>query len=284
MNNGMIMRRKVRQRSTHMCKSDRFAFDLEIERGTVDGHEIIFKRKGDQNPGHLAGNVIIILRQIDHQIFTRWNDHLIVTMAVSLSEALTGFTKKIRHLDGHEVTVLSTSIVEPGSKFKILKEGMPRMNFPSEFGNLIVKVDVVFPKRLQKKQTACVGDWMPGTAEIIGNVEEPKMAANSNSANYRGHKVQFHNAADKKLSVYWDDNANGVLNGEVGPQESLQINTHVGHTFFMKWAHEGKAGQKVRVVTIADQTTMQYTVSPAANGGDEDEAGGRNYGDGDDEL
>jgi DnaJ-class molecular chaperone len=60
--------------------------------------------------------VIIILKQTDHQIFRRWNDHLLITMEISLTEALTGFTKKVRHLDGHTVTVLSTSIVEPGSK------------------------------------------------------------------------------------------------------------------------------------------------------------------------
>jgi DnaJ-class molecular chaperone len=82
MSNGRIMRRKIRQKSKHMCVRDRHGFELEIERGTTDGHEITFKRQGDQNPGHLAGNVIIILKQTDHQIFRRWNDHLVSRLQV----------------------------------------------------------------------------------------------------------------------------------------------------------------------------------------------------------
>jgi hypothetical protein len=93
------------------------------------------------------------------------------------------------------------------------------MNFPSEFGNLIVKFDVKFPTSLQVQyctvlycttlycttqyythycpfvlqptQTSCVGDWMPPTQEVLGNVEEPKMAANGDAANYRGHQVLY---------------------------------------------------------------------------------------------
>jgi DnaJ-class molecular chaperone len=76
-----------------------------------------------------------------------------MNLDISLEEALLGFTKTFKHLDGHDVIVKSqgSEIIQPFS-WKILKdEGMPIRHL-GEFGDLHVKMQVVFPKKLSKKQ------------------------------------------------------------------------------------------------------------------------------------
>lgn len=57
--------------------------------------------------------------------------------------------KSLHHLDGHSVKIDSKGggkVIAPGSKWMIAGEGFPKRNFPSEFGNLVVKFEVIFPQ------------------------------------------------------------------------------------------------------------------------------------------
>ncbi len=42
-----------------------------IERGIADGAEIKFPRKSEQAPGQVPGDVIMTLKQLKHNVFTR---------------------------------------------------------------------------------------------------------------------------------------------------------------------------------------------------------------------
>ena len=59
--------------------------------------------------------------------------------------------KKIKHLDGHFVTVKRNEISQPGDLIVIRNEGMP-IHQKSENGDLIVKLKIKFPEKLTEKQ------------------------------------------------------------------------------------------------------------------------------------
>lgn len=71
-----------------------------------------------------------------------------------------GFTKHIVHLDKHVVPVQSRQVVSHGEVMTIAGEGMPKFEFPSERGNLLVKFAVRMPTTLTAAQQAKVRELL----------------------------------------------------------------------------------------------------------------------------
>mmetsp|Transcript_35400 Transcript_35400/g.47813 ORF Transcript_35400/g.47813 Transcript_35400/m.47813 type:complete len:92 (+) Transcript_35400:757-1032(+) len=85
-----------------------------------------------------------------HPVFKRVGDNLYMDMEIKLEEALLGFKRVVKHLDGHQVTVESkeNQIIQPFEWIIIEGEGMPKRGYPSEYGDLHVKMIVQFPKQV----------------------------------------------------------------------------------------------------------------------------------------
>eukprot|EP00123_Amoebidium_parasiticum_P009169 comp19297_c1_seq1/m.22144 comp19297_c1_seq1/g.22144 ORF comp19297_c1_seq1/g.22144 comp19297_c1_seq1/m.22144 type:complete len:363 (-) comp19297_c1_seq1:194-1282(-) len=133
---------------------------IEIEQGMASDHQIVFPRAGDQGPDMIAGDVVYVLQTSPHPVFERKGSHLHTRMTVSLKEALLGFERTIKHLDGRVVTVKRESVTQPGQVITLTGEGMPKHQFPSEFGNLYVEVMVVLPQKID-------ADMKDGLAKLL---------------------------------------------------------------------------------------------------------------------
>ena len=123
-----------------------------IEKGMAAGSKITFERMSEQRPGQIPGDVIMNLKQKTHRMFTRDGNNLKMNMDISLKDALLGFSKTITHMDGHTVEIKRTQITRPFYVKKIKGEGMPVHQFPSEFGDLLVKFVVKMPPSLTAEQ------------------------------------------------------------------------------------------------------------------------------------
>eukprot|EP00760_Papus_ankaliazontas_P027143 PhM_4_TR3172/c0_g1_i1/m.74971 len=126
-------------------------FDLEfdIERGMPENGKIVFDMEADQSPDVLPGDVILHIASNAHPLFTRHSNNidLSMTMKISLEESLLGFTRTIKHLDGHDVEVVRDDVTRHGQEMTLKSEGMPVHNVPSESGDLVITFEVEFPKR-----------------------------------------------------------------------------------------------------------------------------------------
>ena len=67
-------------------------------------------------PGVEPGDVILVLQQKDHELFTRQGDDLFMTKKLHLAEALCGFHMVIKHLDKRNLIVKypAGQVIEPG--------------------------------------------------------------------------------------------------------------------------------------------------------------------------
>lgn len=65
------------------------------------------------------------LRPETHAVFRREGTHLSMDLRISLRQALLGFSRRIRHLDGHEVVIANAGISTPGMQIVLPGEGMP---------------------------------------------------------------------------------------------------------------------------------------------------------------
>ena len=72
------------------------------------GQKIPFHGEGDQEPGLEPGDVVIVLDQQDHPVYQRQEDDLHMKMNIKLVEALCGFKKTIRTLDGRMLIITSS--------------------------------------------------------------------------------------------------------------------------------------------------------------------------------
>jgi DnaJ homolog subfamily A member 2 len=77
---------------------------FEIEPGMDVGHVISLSEAGEPHPDGDSGDLNIHIVPIAHDFFKREGNNLKATVEISLADALTGFAKKIEHLDGHEVS------------------------------------------------------------------------------------------------------------------------------------------------------------------------------------
>jgi DnaJ-related protein SCJ1 len=125
---------------------------IEIEKGMPDKHTIIFEQEADEAPEITPGDVIFRINTIPHKKFSRIGNNLYTNMTISLLEALVGFTKTMKHLDGHIVTISKTDITKPGEIFSIKNEGMPHHNYPSQMGDLFITFSIQMPTSLTDKQ------------------------------------------------------------------------------------------------------------------------------------
>lgn len=123
-----------------------------VERGMQDGERITFPSQSDEAPDSTPGDLHFKLVTLPHKRFTRQGDDLHYSLTVTLLEALVGFSKKIKHLDGHLVEIERKEVTKPGQIIIISGEGMPMHNFPSQTGNLYVEVTVKFPTTVTEEQ------------------------------------------------------------------------------------------------------------------------------------
>jgi len=121
--------------------------EVQVEKGMRDEQKVTFRGEGDQQPGIEPGDVIIILKQHEHERFSRRGDNLSLKMKISLVEALCGFQIPIIHLDGREllITSLAGKVITPGCVKLVSGEGMPMHRNPMEKGDLAVSFDIEFP-------------------------------------------------------------------------------------------------------------------------------------------
>jgi len=149
---GMFMQQQQEVPSKEKCKHEKTGLDVQVEKGMRDGESATFPRMAEQMPGMLPGSVIFTVKTKKHKKFQRRGDDLHMNMQVTLREALLGWTQTLRHLDGHVVEFGTTGVTKPFQVIKVKGEGMPLRDDPASFGNLLVRVEVVFPPALTPQQ------------------------------------------------------------------------------------------------------------------------------------
>jgi len=125
-----------------------------VEKGMVDGFEIVSPSDADQNPEEEPGDLIFKVKTLPHSLFTRNGNDLNMIKRISLLEALVGFSFSFTHLDGHSVTVTRAEVTWPGLVQLVPDEGMPFHSFPSQKGNLYVTYEIAFPRYVTEEQKA----------------------------------------------------------------------------------------------------------------------------------
>ncbi|XP_010433214.1 PREDICTED: dnaJ homolog subfamily B member 13-like [Camelina sativa] len=127
---------------------------IGVKPGWKKGTKITFPEKGNEHPGVIPADLVFIIDEKPHPVFTREGNDLIVTQKISLADALTGYTANITTLDGRTLAIPVTNVIHPEYEEVVPKEGMPLQKDQTKKGNLRIKFNIKFPARLTAEQKA----------------------------------------------------------------------------------------------------------------------------------
>ncbi|KAG8086843.1 hypothetical protein GUJ93_ZPchr0010g9336 [Zizania palustris] len=125
---------------------------IDIKPGWKKGTKITFPDKGNEQPNQLPADLVFVIDEKPHDMYTREGNDLLVYQKIDLVDALSGTTVNLKTLDGRDLVIKLTDVVAPGYELAIAKEGMPIVKENGRRGNLRIKFDVVFPRRLSSEQ------------------------------------------------------------------------------------------------------------------------------------
>ncbi len=148
-----------------------------------DGQKITFTGEGDQAPGIIPGDVIIVIEEKEHPKFKRKGADLHYQASIDLLTALAGGQLVIPHLDDRSllVNILPGEVIKPGETKVITGEGMPMHKRPYDKGNMYVTFDIQFPPPnwTDASKLALLEQALPPRtplATVIGETEEVVLA------------------------------------------------------------------------------------------------------------
>jgi molecular chaperone DnaJ len=127
---------------------------VRIPAGAKDGMKVRIPGRGSAGRrGGPAGDLYVVTRVEEHPVFKRRGDDFVVEVPVSFVEAALGAQIEVPRPGGGTVKVRLPAGTQDGKQFKVRGAGAPgtRKN-GAEKGNLIVRVGVVVPKKLKRRE------------------------------------------------------------------------------------------------------------------------------------
>ncbi|OIV96231.1 hypothetical protein TanjilG_14908 [Lupinus angustifolius] len=142
---------------------------IEIQPGWRKGTKITFEGKGDEKPGFLPGDIVFVIDEKKHPLYTRNGNNLEIGVEIPLADALTGCSIPIPLLGGKNMTLLLDNIVIYHGYEKVIEgQGMPIPKSKGTRGDLLVKFLIHFPTHLsdeQRQEAFCI----PNALNVISN-------------------------------------------------------------------------------------------------------------------
>ncbi|GAM25137.1 hypothetical protein SAMD00019534_083120, partial [Acytostelium subglobosum LB1] len=149
---------------------------VQVEKGSRDGQKIVLEGQGSEMPGAAAGDVIIVIREKPHHLFTRRGDDLMMKKSIKLLDSLVGASFLVPSISGKKlwVNIKKGECIKPGEIRAIVGEGMPHYKRDTHKGNLIIEFDVEYPSHLSDEAIHKLESVLPKSSTPTANKSECK--------------------------------------------------------------------------------------------------------------
>jgi molecular chaperone DnaJ len=139
-------------------------YTVKIPPGVKNGSKIKLKGKGQPSPdGGPPGDLYVKVQVASSPLFKRKGDDLVIQVPVTISEAALGARIEVPTTDG-KVSLKVPKGSQNGRTLRIKGKGAPRLKGNGR-GDLLVKVQVVVPSRLNKKQKEALEQFAQASRE-----------------------------------------------------------------------------------------------------------------------
>lgn len=239
--------------------------------GMSSGESVKMAGVVDSIPDAAPADVVFLLSQRRHAVFTRRGHDLAMECKISLGESLVGFKRKIMHLDGREILIappilcknepnvpehnatvfqetedekdiqLSSAIIQTGDVHVLKGEGMPK-KMTGEHGDLYIQYVVEMPGSTAKLQASNLDmDERRELARLLKKLE----GRNDHSINEYDENAPVHHLSVASASDFGrassTDHDNVHDDEHLRPDEDIETNVQHGfrnsedvHDFFQR--------------------------------------------------
>ncbi|GHV72538.1 chaperone protein DnaJ [Bacteroidia bacterium] len=150
---GKLITKKCRKCDGQGVVNGEDVITINIPAGVMDGMQLSFSGKGHAAlHGGVAGNLIVLIEEIQHPFFERDNQNLHINQFISITEAIFGDKVEVPTLDG-KVMVKIEPGTQSGKLLRLREKGLPVMQRHGR-GDLIICINVWTPKNLSKEERA----------------------------------------------------------------------------------------------------------------------------------
>jgi curved DNA-binding protein len=127
---------------------------VKVPAGIISGKKLRLRGKGQPSPnGGPNGDLFIQIKVLDHPLFQRQGDDLIINREIKFSEAVLGTEIEVPTIDKKTLRLKINSGTQNNAKFRLKGYGMPHMDGKGR-GDAYVHVTAAVPNKLNKKQKA----------------------------------------------------------------------------------------------------------------------------------
>lgn len=125
---------------------------IKIPAGVADGMQMKVQGKGNEAPAAngVAGDLLVIIEEIEHPSLKREGDNLHFDLYISFSEAALGAYKEIETVSG-KVRIKIEEGTQSGKILRLKGKGLQGLNSYT-VGDMVIHVNVWTPKNLTKEQ------------------------------------------------------------------------------------------------------------------------------------
>lgn len=135
---------------------------IDIKPGWKAGTKITYAKESDQSIGRTPADVVFIVQEKPHSMFTRKGNDLHYTVNLSLHNALCGAgSVEVPTIEGGAINLPLSDIVTPQTARHIPGHGMPFSKERDRRGDLVVDFNISFPKHLSPKTRSDLARLLP---------------------------------------------------------------------------------------------------------------------------
>jgi molecular chaperone DnaJ len=125
---------------------------VKIPAGARDGMKIRVPGRGSSGRSAPPGDLYVVTRVAEHPLFERRGDDFLIDVPVSFVEAALGAEIELPRPGGGIVKLRLPAGTQDGKRFKVRGAGAPRAKGDGKPGDLIVRVQITVPKKLNRRE------------------------------------------------------------------------------------------------------------------------------------
>jgi curved DNA-binding protein len=123
-----------------------------IPKGIQENKKIRLSGQGEAgSKGGQHGDLLLTVKILPHQKLSRDGDDLNVNLEIDFYTAVLGGEARVNTLAG-EVLLKIPPKTQTGKSFRLKSKGMPIINQPGKYGDFYVKISIVLPEDISKKE------------------------------------------------------------------------------------------------------------------------------------